>query len=123
MKRSKGRRKEEDKASCCTAVGLDPRGYMWCSKSSRLCLWAGKHWGVLKAQDFISLHGEASLESCLGNKDSDGGDTQEVPSRSSSLDTVQTPSRVVCLSCSLLPRGSAVTAQGKLRKLHSASTA
>lgn len=42
-------------------------------------LWAGRHWGIVKAQDLIVLHGEDKLGSHAGDRTDSAGDTHKVP--------------------------------------------
>lgn len=84
-----------------------------------LCLWAGRHWCIVKAQDFILLHGEDLLGSCLGENGSAGGGDRKSPSGQAAW-TQPRPSLYVSL-CSLLPGGRVETAQGNLTTLCSPS--
>lgn len=59
-------------------------------------LWAGRHWGIVKAQDFIMLQGEDKLGSCSGDSAGRGGDTHKVPGDQAAW-TESRPSAWLCV--------------------------
>lgn len=83
--------------SFSTAVVL--RGSASCFKEQQdfVCgLWAGRHWCIVKAQDFILLHGEDKLGSRSGDSAGGGGDTHKVP-RDQAAWTRSRPSLWLCV--------------------------